>query len=110
MLNGERKVVEKGTRAKKQKVNWHHGKHPTRRFTSGPHGTPAAAGATEAAVDWQMGNTSAEAVTTAAGGAAAAGVKAAADAGSVADGHLMARGPNRRTGRALPMIKAQRER
>jgi len=55
---------------KKQKENWHHREHPTRRFTFGPHRTPAAAGAAGAAVDRQMGNASADAATTAVGGAA----------------------------------------
>jgi len=48
--------------------------------------------------DWQMGNASAEATTTAASEAAATGAKAAAEADSVTAGHLVARGPNRRTG------------
>jgi len=60
----------RGAPTKKQKENWNHGAHPTRRFTFGPHGTPAAAGAARAAEDWQFGNASAEAAMTAASGAA----------------------------------------
>ena len=50
--------------------SFHHRENPTRRFTFGPHGTPAAAGAARAAEDWQFGNASAEAAMTAAGGVA----------------------------------------
>jgi len=60
----------RGAPTKKQKEIWNHGVHPTQRFTFGPHGTPAAAGAAGAAEDWQLGNASAEAAMTAAGGAA----------------------------------------
>jgi len=66
--------------------SFHHRENPTRRFTFGPHGTPAAAGATGAAEDGHMGNASAEAATAAAGGAAATGAKVAAEAESVTDG------------------------
>jgi len=38
-----------GYHNQEQKKNWHHGEHPTRRLTFGPHGTPAAAGAAGAA-------------------------------------------------------------
>jgi len=71
---------------KKQKKNWHRGVHPTRRFTFGPHGTPAAAGAAGsagaagAAEDWQMGNAGAEAAATAAGRASEDIAGAVADA------------------------------
>ena len=68
-----------GAMTKKQKKNWHHGKHPTRRLTFGPHGTPAAAGAVGAAGDWQMGCAGAEAAATA-GGAAEDGPGAPAEA------------------------------
>jgi len=63
--------------AKKQKKNWHHWEHPTRRFTFGPPRTPAAARAAGAAVDWQMGNAGAVVAATVAGGAAEDGLGAA---------------------------------
>jgi len=71
-----------GATTKKQKETWHHGEHPTQRFTFGPHGTPAAAGAAGAAEDWQMGNAGTEAAATAAGGAAEDEPRAAAEAGA----------------------------